>query len=153
MMPGRRPEKLLARAVEPPATTGPTTATGSFCKAGVPSNPVLTVTTRLAGITETPVAATASPLPTGAATEKEFDPDWGEEGGKTSPRFALRTAAATGTVFDPDWGEEGEEISPRSTGNTVVAPEDEPLVKLEEKGLIIKLSAPHWPTPLSRIHS
>ena len=107
-MPGRRPEKLLARAVEPPATTGPTTATGSFCKAGVPSNPVLTVTTRLAGITETPVAATASPLPTGAATETVFDPDWGEEGEKTGSRFA---------------------------GNTVVAPEGESLVKLERDGI------------------
>ena len=92
-MPGRRPEKLLARAVEPPATTGPTTATGSFCKAGVPSNPVLTVTIRLAGITETPVAAMASPLPTGAATEKEFDPDWGEEGEKTGSTFTGNTGS------------------------------------------------------------
>ena len=127
MMPGRRPEKLLARAVEPPATTGPTTATGSFCKAGDPSNPVLTVTIRLAGITETPVAATASPLPTGAATEKEFDPDWGEEGEKTGSTFA---------------------------GNTVVAPEGEPLVKLEEMGSTsLKLRAAPWPTPLSTIDS
>ena len=126
-MPGRRPEKLLARAVEPPATTGPTTATGSFCKAGVPSNPVLTVTTRLAGITETPVAATASPLPTGAAT---------------------------GTVFDPDWGEEGEKTGPRFAGNTVVGPEGESLGKLEEMGLTsLKLRAAPWPTPLSTIDS
>src|SRR5208283_3497526 len=87
VMAGRRPEELLARAVEPPATNGPTTATGSFCKAGDPSNPVLTVTTRLAGITETPVAATASPLPTGAATRTVFDPDWGEVGEKTGSTF------------------------------------------------------------------
>src|SRR5271157_6540089 len=99
MMPGRRPEKLLARAVEPPATTGPTTATGSFCKAGVPSNPVLTVTTRLAGITETPVAATASPLPTGAAMGTVFDPDWGEEG---------RTTGSTGTGVGTEGGSLGK---------------------------------------------
>src|SRR5271166_1232953 len=120
MMPGRRPEKLLARAVEPPATTGPTTATGSFCKAGDPSNPVLTVTTRLAGITETPVAATASPLPTGAATR---------------------------TVFDPDWGEVGEKTGSTFTGSTVVAPKGEPLVTLEETELTSppKLRALLWP--------
>jgi len=88
---------------------------------------VLTVTIKLAGITETPVAATASPLPTGAATEKEFDPNWGEEGEKTGSTFA---------------------------GNTVVAPEGEPLVKLEEMGSTsLKLRAAPWPTPLSTIDS
>src|SRR5271157_5701315 len=108
MIPGRRPEKLPARATEPPATTGPTTPICWFCTVGDPSNPVFTVTSRLAGIGARPVAETAPPLPTGAAT---------------------------GTVFDPDWGEEGEKTtSPRSAGNTVVAPEGEPLVKLEEMG-------------------
>ncbi|MGZ3303140.1 MAG: hypothetical protein ACXWO3_18990, partial [Isosphaeraceae bacterium] len=57
---------------------------------------MLTVTTRGAGITETPVAGTGSPLPTGAAMGTGFDPDWGGEGEKTGPGFADNTVGGPG---------------------------------------------------------
>src|SRR5208282_382180 len=88
MMPGRSPEKLLARATEPPATTGPTTPICSFCTVGDPSNPVFTVTSRLAGIGARPVAETAPPLAPEVGTETMTVPDWGlvgDETGATSP--------------------------------------------------------------------
>src|SRR5208337_887244 len=123
MMPGRRPEKLPARATEPPATTGPTTPICSFCTVGDPSNPVFTVTSRLAGIGARPVAETAPPLAPEVGTETMTVPDWGlvdDETGATSP----------------------DNIGPVAGGESRVEPEDIGAISL-------KASAGLWPTALS----